>query len=61
MTLAGDYLRMDELSITEIAQRVGYGSPNGFSATFLRDYGRPPGRWRDGQRDSQTSAANGHH
>jgi AraC-like DNA-binding protein len=60
MTLARDYLRMDELSITEIAQRVGYGSPNAFSATFLRHHGRPPGRWREGQRESQTSAANGH-
>jgi AraC-like DNA-binding protein len=57
MTLARDYLRMDELSITEIAQRVGYGSPNAFAATFLRHHGRPPGRWRDGQRESQASAS----
>jgi AraC-like DNA-binding protein len=55
MTLARDYLRMDELSITEIAQRVGYGSPNAFAATFQRHHGRPPGRWRDGQRESHTS------
>jgi AraC-like DNA-binding protein len=55
MTLARDYLRMDELSITEIAQRVGYGSPNAFAATFQRCHGDPPGRWRDRQRESQTS------
>jgi AraC-like DNA-binding protein len=55
MTLARDYLRMDELSITEIAQRVGYGSPNAFAATFQRHHGRPPGRWRDAHRESQTS------
>jgi transcriptional regulator GlxA family with amidase domain len=61
MTLARDYLRMDELSITEIAQRVGYGSPNAFAATFLRHHGRPPGRWRDGQRESQASASDNRH
>jgi AraC-like DNA-binding protein len=49
MTLARDHLRMDELSITEIAQRVG--SPNAFAAAFQRHHGHPPGRWRDGQRD----------
>lgn len=53
MTLARDFLRMDELSITEIAQRVGYGSPNAFAATFQRHHGRPPGRWRDGTRESE--------
>jgi AraC-like DNA-binding protein len=52
MTLARDYLRMDELSITEIAQRVGYGSPNAFAATFQRHHGQPPGRWRDDQRET---------
>lgn len=56
MTLARDYLRMDELSIAEIAGRVGYGSPNAFAAIFLRHHGHPPGRWRDGQREGQTSA-----
>ena len=50
MTLARDYLRMDELSVTEIALRVGYGSPNAFAATFQRQHGDPPGRWCDGQR-----------
>jgi AraC-like DNA-binding protein len=56
MTLARDYLRMDELSITEIAQRVGYGTPNAFAATFQRHHGLPPGRWRNSQREGQTSA-----
>jgi AraC-like DNA-binding protein len=57
MTLARDYLSMDELSITEIAQRVGYGSPNAFAATFQRHHGHPPGRWRDGQRENSPSAS----
>jgi AraC-like DNA-binding protein len=57
MTLARDHLRMDGLSITEIAQRVGYGSPNAFAAAFLRHHGTPPGRWRDGQRDNTPSAS----
>lgn len=63
MTLARDYLCMDELSITEIAQRVGYGTPNAFAATFQRHHGHPPGRWRDGQRKDSASASarrNGH-
>jgi AraC-like DNA-binding protein len=57
MTLARDYLCMDELSITEIAQRVGYGTPNAFAATFQRHHGHPPGRWRDGQRKNSASAS----
>ena len=63
MTLARDYLCTDELSITEIAQRVGYGTPNAFAATFQRHHGHPPGRWRDGQRKDSASASarrNGH-
>lgn len=63
MTLARDYLRMDELSIAEIAGRVGYGTPNAFAATFQRHHGHPPGRWRDGEREGQMSDSadqNGH-
>ena len=57
MTLARDYLRADELSITEIAQRVGYGSANAFAATFQRHHGQPPGRWRDGHREAHSSVS----
>ena len=57
MTLARDYLRMDELSITEIAQRVGYGTPNAFATTFHRHHDHAPGRWRDLQREDSASAS----
>ena len=63
MTLARDHLRMDELSISPDAQRVGYGSPNAFASTFQRHHGHPPGRWRDDQRDKAPSSSarrNGH-
>jgi AraC-like DNA-binding protein len=46
MTLARDHLRMDELSLTEIAERVGYGSTNAFATAFHRHHGDPPGTWR---------------
>ena len=50
MTLARDHLRMDELSITEIAERVCYGSSNAFVTGFQRRHGVPPGTWRQGRR-----------
>jgi len=50
MTLARDHLRMDEISITGIAQRVGYGSTNAFATAFHRHHGDPPGTWCHGQR-----------
>lgn len=30
----------------QIADRIGYRSPNAFAATFRRQVGLPPGRWR---------------
>jgi AraC-like DNA-binding protein len=49
MTLARDYLRGVDLSLTEIARRVGYGSTNAFAAAFQRHHGQPPGEWRSAQ------------
>jgi len=46
MTLARDFLQAGELSITEIATRVGYSSTNAFSAAFLRHHEQRPGEWR---------------
>jgi AraC-like DNA-binding protein len=46
MTLARDYLQVGELSLTEIARRVGYSSTNAFAAAFQRRHGQPPGEWR---------------
>jgi AraC-like DNA-binding protein len=46
MTLARDHLRTDELTLAQIAERTGYGSPYAFAAAFRRHHGRPPGQWR---------------
>jgi AraC-like DNA-binding protein len=46
MTLARDHLRLGELTITQIADRIGYTSPYAFAAAFQRHHGQPPGRWR---------------
>jgi AraC-like DNA-binding protein len=48
---------MDELSLTEIAKRVGYRSTNAFATAFQRHYGDPPGTWRHGQRVALTAHA----
>lgn len=46
MTLARDYLRSSEMSLAEIADLIGYGSPYAFAAAFRRHHGYPPGIWR---------------
>ena len=45
MALAKDLLRRDELSLTEVAERVGYGSSSTFSTAFSRYVGEPPSRY----------------
>ncbi|WP_460713601.1 AraC family transcriptional regulator [Lysobacter terrae] len=45
MELAKELLRRGELSVSEIAQRVGYGSTSTFSAAFHRHVGRVPSRY----------------
>lgn len=46
MTLARDHLRGGAMSLAEIADAVGYGSPYAFAAAFRRHHGLPPGAWR---------------
>jgi AraC-like DNA-binding protein len=50
MTLARDHLRNDELTLAQIADAVGYGSPFAFAAAFRRHHGQPPGVWRQRER-----------
>jgi AraC-like DNA-binding protein len=45
MALAKDLLRRPELALTEVADRVGYGSPSTFSTAFRRYVGQPPSRY----------------
>lgn len=45
MALAKDLLRKDEMSLSEVAERVGYGSASTFSTAFSKHVGQPPGRY----------------
>ncbi|WP_306580452.1 AraC family transcriptional regulator [Pseudomonas sp.] len=46
MLLAGSLLRNGNVSITRIAEKVGYTSEYAFSTAFTRLMGCPPGRYR---------------
>ncbi len=46
MTLARDLLLSERLSLTQIAERVGYSSQYAFATACRRHHGEPPGRWR---------------
>jgi len=48
MAVAQELLRRHELSLAEVAQRVGYGSASTFSTAFRRHVGQPPGRYARG-------------
>jgi AraC-like DNA-binding protein len=50
MTLARDHLRADDLTLSQIADAVGYSSPFAFAAAFRRHHGHPPGTWRRTER-----------
>jgi cupin/helix-turn-helix protein len=45
MALAKDLLRRHELALTQVAERVGYGSASAFSTAFSRYVGQPPSRF----------------
>jgi AraC-like DNA-binding protein len=45
MAIAKDLLHRQELSVGEVAERVGYGSASTFSTAFSRHVGQPPGRY----------------
>jgi len=45
MAVAKDLLRNHDLSLEEVAERVGYSSGSTFSAAFSRSVGQPPGRY----------------
>lgn len=45
MAIAKDLLREDVLAVSEIAERVGYGSTSAFSVAFSRFVGQSPSRF----------------
>lgn len=50
MALAAHLLRAGHLSLTHVAEQVGYESEAAFSRAFRRAYGAPPGSWRRADR-----------
>ena len=50
MTLARDHLRAGDLTLAQIADAAGYGSPFAFAAAFRRHHADPPGTWRRRER-----------
>jgi AraC-like DNA-binding protein len=49
MALAKDLLRRQQGSVSEVAERVGYGSASTFSVAFARHVGQPPMRYMRAQ------------
>ena len=45
MAIAKDLLRRHDFGISEVAERVGYGSASTFSTAFSRHVGQPPRRY----------------
>jgi AraC family transcriptional regulator, alkane utilization regulator len=46
IALAAHQLRSGQLSLTRIADQIGYESEAAFSRAFKRAHGVPPGTWR---------------
>ncbi|MBS0535719.1 MAG: AraC family transcriptional regulator [Proteobacteria bacterium] len=54
MALAKDLLRGGDMTLDEVARRVGYGSASTFSTAFSRHVGQPPGRFaREGTAEQE--------
>ncbi|WP_395061176.1 cupin domain-containing protein [Paraburkholderia silvatlantica] len=45
MAIAKELLRGNELAVSEVAERVGYGSTSAFSVAFSRHVGQPPSQY----------------
>jgi AraC-like DNA-binding protein len=46
MALAANLLRGSALTLTRVAEEVGYETDAAFSRAFRREYGMPPAAWR---------------
>ncbi len=45
MAVAKDLLQREQLGLSEVAERIGYGSASAFSTAFARHVGQPPSRY----------------
>lgn len=52
MHLAGDLLGTSDLTVADVAHRVGYRSEEAFSRAFKRERGDSPSRWRARRRST---------
>jgi AraC-like DNA-binding protein len=59
MALAKDLLRREEVSVAEVAQRVGYTSASAFSVAFTRHVGLPPTSYAREQRAATPAHSEG--
>lgn len=58
MALAKDLLRRENLSIEEVAERVGYASASTFSTAFSRHVGKPPRQYaKSGRTDGSVTVS----
>jgi len=58
MAVAKDLLRRQDLSVGQVAERVGYASGSTFSTAFTRHVGQPPGRYaRERRQQSEPARA----
>jgi AraC-like DNA-binding protein len=46
LQIAERLLREGELSVAEIAAKIGYTNPNKFTSAFCSEYGMPPTRYK---------------
>jgi AraC-like DNA-binding protein len=60
MTLARDLLLVQDITLAEIADRVGYSSVYAFATAFRRHHGESPGRWRQREAPGMLAAVPGH-
>ena len=60
MTLARDRLLVQDTTLAEIADRVGYSSVYAFATAFRRHHGESPGRWRQRETLGRLTAIPGH-
>jgi AraC-like DNA-binding protein len=60
MQLGATLLRSRDVSVFEAAMEVGYASEAAFSRAFKKLVGVPPAAWREGQREEEPGAGQGH-
>jgi AraC-like DNA-binding protein len=57
LQLAARSLKRTSRGVAEIATDIGYESEAAFSRAFKREFGQPPGRYRNDQKGATAAAA----